>query len=172
MKPIRIDELSVQLFLPFGFYARLTEPGGEYLGAPPVTFFRDMLQMDLGASTIPSFSICRVEKRPFEINMYEYHSKTGEGILPLDNDVLIHVVPATRSADRVPVEKLRVFRVPVGTMIVLRPGVWHHAPFTLGDNAAHVLIVLPERTYANDCIIKRIDKGNEVTITLSKEDKS
>ena len=162
--------MSSELFLPFGFYAGLTEPDREYLGASPVIFFRDMLQMNLGASTIPSFSICKVEKRPFEISMYEYHSVTGEGILPLDNDVLIHVVPATRSANHIPVEKLRVFRVPMGTMVVLRPGVWHHAPFTLGDKAAHVLIVLPERTYANDCFVKKIDEGNEVSINLNQKD--
>ena len=48
---------------------------------------------------------------------------------------------------------MQVFRVPMGTMVVLRPGVWHHAPFTVDDDPANVLIVLPERTYANDCLV-------------------
>ena len=164
MKCVNMEELSVEIFLPFGFFARLTDPESEYLGTAPVSFFRDMLQLNIGTSTTPSFSICKVEKRPLEITMYEYHSMTGEGILPLDNDIAIHVVPATRSANHLPVDKTRVFRVPKGTMVILRPGVWHHAPFTLNAEPAHVLIVLPERTYANDCVVKKVDEGDTVVI--------
>lgn len=170
MKDICIEDLTVETFLPFGFFAPLTAPGTEYLGASPVCFFRDILQLNLGNGSTPSFSICRVEKRPLEITTYEYHSMTGEGILPLDNDIAIHVVPATRSANHLPVEKLRVFRVPKGTMVVLRPGVWHHAPFTLNDESAHVMIVLPERTYANDCIVKKVEDSDKILITNERKD--
>lgn len=166
MKNICVEELSIEAFLTFGFFALLTAPDSEHLGASPVCFFRDMLQMNISGGSAPSFSVCRVEKRPFEISTYEYHSLTGEGILPLDNDVLIHVVPTTRSANHLPVEKLRVFRVPKGTMVVLRPGVWHHAPFTLDDEPAHVLIVLPERTYANDCVVKKVEDCDKVLIAI------
>lgn len=82
--------------------------------------------------------------------MVECHSSCGEGIIPLDNDILIHVAPASRK-DVVPLENLRVFAVPKGTCVVLRPGVWHHAPFVKEGRSANVIIVLPERTYANDC---------------------
>jgi ureidoglycolate lyase len=86
------------------------------------------------------------------IDTNEFHTSTGEGILPLDNDIFIHVGPAT--AGEVPFEKIRVFLIPKGTMVVLRPGTWHHAPFTSGNKPANVLIVLPERTYAIDCTVK------------------
>jgi ureidoglycolate lyase len=166
MNRISIEELSVETFLPFGFFARLIGPEGESLGGSPVTFFRDMLQLNTGGNALPSFSVCKVESRPLEISTYEFHSMTGEGILPLDNDVAIHVVPATRSANHLPLDKVRVFRLPRGTMVVLRPGVWHHAPFTLNDRPAHVLIVLPERTYANDCTVKKVEAGSEIFIDL------
>lgn len=169
MKSVQMEELVRETFLPFGFFADMTSPVAEFIGSSPITFFRDMLQLKIGSCTIPSFSICKVEKRPLEITMYEYHSMTGEGILPLDNDVAIHVVPSTRSVHHLPLEKLHVFRVTRGTMVILRPGVWHHAPFTLNDDAAHVLIVLPERTYANDCVIKKIDEGNEVSIETQQK---
>lgn len=154
--PIKVEELGVEAFLPFGFYADMTSPKSEKLGANPIEFYRDMLQQDLGGAAIASFSICRVEKRPLVIDTTEYHSFSGEGTLPLDNDVLIHVAPASNGVFNP--EKLRVFRVPRGTMVVLRPGVWHHAPFTENDDPANVLIVLPERAYANDCEVLELSE--------------
>jgi len=105
-----------------------------------------------------------VEKREPIIDVTEYHSFTAEGILPLDNDILIHVAPATPPDGPVPLDKIRVFRVPTGTMVVLRPGVWHHAPFTVNEAPANVLIVLPMRTYANDCEVVPLDEGERIKI--------
>ena len=153
MKTVRITELSTEAFLPFGQYANLIDPMGEKIGAVPVEFYADIVQQDLGSTGIASFSTCRVEPRERVIDVTEMHSATGEGILPLDNDVLIHVAPASPTGAAIPLDKMQVFRVPMGTMVVLRPGVWHHAPFTVDDDPANVLIVLPERTYANDCLV-------------------
>jgi ureidoglycolate lyase len=69
----------------------------------------------------------------------------------LDNDILIHVGPPTSPRMGLPLDEIQVFRVPRGTAVSLRPGVWHGAPYTVDDRPANVLIVLPERTYANDC---------------------
>ena len=153
MRTVQVQELSAAAFLPFGFYAHMIDPQGTKIGAAPVEFFRDMVQQDLGGSSIVSYSICRVEKRALAVDVSEYHTSTGEGILPLDNDVLIHVAPAGPPDAGMPLDLVQVFRVPRGTMAVLRPGVWHHAPITVNDDPANVLIVLPERTYANDCTV-------------------
>jgi ureidoglycolate lyase len=163
MRSVRVEELTVRSFLPFGHFAGMIDPEAEKLGAPPIEFFRDMVQQDLGSGSIVSFSTCRVEKREPIIDVSEYHTRCGEGILPLDNDVLIHVGPATADA-AVPVDKIRVFRVPMGTMVTLRPGVWHHAPITVNDKPANVLIVLPERTYANDCVVVNLPAENRIKI--------
>jgi ureidoglycolate lyase len=165
MKFTKVEDLTVEHFLPFGFFASLVDPHSEKIGAPPVEFYRDAVQQDLGGAGIVSFSTCRVEKRDYVITVSEYHSKTGEGILPLDNDVLIHVGPATPDST-VPLDKIKVFRVPKGTMVVLRPGVWHHAPFTVNDRPANVLIVLPERTYANDCTVVMHDEKDRIAINM------
>jgi ureidoglycolate lyase len=164
MRSIKAEALTVEKFLPFGFYARVINPEAERLGAVPVEFFRDMVQQDLGTATTPSFSTCRVEPRDLVIDVSEYHDTTGEAMLPLDNDVLIHVGPATPHTGAVPLDKLRVFHVPVGTLVVIRPGVWHNAPFTLNDKPANVLIVLPERIYANDCTAVAIAKADQIAI--------
>ena len=159
MRTVRIEELSLDSFWPFGAFAQHIDPTGERIGAKPIEFFRDMLQLELGAASIASFSVCRVEKRDLVIDVTEYHSACGEGILPLDNDALIHVGPATPPGAGVPLDRIRVFRVPRGTCVALRPGVWHHAPFTANAEPANVLIVLPERTYANDCTVVRLPEG-------------
>ena len=163
MRTVQIEDLSIEAFLPFGFYAQHLNPGADKIGAPPVEFFRDMVQQDLGQATRVSFSTCRVERRANKIQVCEYHSHTGEAILPLDGDVLIHVGPASPGRD-VPLDKLRVFRVPRGTLVVLRPGVWHHAPFTVDGEPANVLIVLPERTYANDCVVVELSEADQLAI--------
>jgi ureidoglycolate lyase len=164
MRTIKVEDLSAEAFSPFGSFARLIDPGSEKIGAPPVEFFRDAVQQDLGSGPIVSFSTCRVEKRPPVIDVSEYHSRCGEGIMPLDNDALIHVAPATPDS-AVPLDKVRVFRVPKGTMVTLRPGVWHHAPFTVNDQPANVLIILPERTYANDCVVVELEEKQRIGIS-------
>ena len=146
----KIEKLTMEAFAPYGYFSLMINPKTEKIGNPPIEFYRDILQLDLGLMTKASFSICRVQKRPEVIDTIEYHSSCGELLLPLDNDVLIHVAPATEN-DLIPHDKIRIFHVPKGTGVVLKPGVWHHAPFVDKDEYANVLIVLPERTYANDC---------------------
>jgi ureidoglycolate lyase len=164
MSSLKVQGLSAQAFLPFGYYAHLIDPKTERIGAPPVEFFRDMVQQDLGTATIASYSVCRVEHREPAIDVTEYHNHAAEGILPLDNDVLIHVGPATPPGEPPPLARFQAFRVPRGTMVVLRPGVWHHAPLTANREAANVLIVLPERTYANDCVVVELEESQRIRV--------
>jgi ureidoglycolate lyase len=164
MRKTKIRELTVEGFLPYGTYANLINPVSEKLGSPPIEFFRDMAQQDLGKTGSASFSTCRVEKREMVIDATEYHTQTAEGVLPIDNDILIHVAPATPPDGIVPIDKIVVFRIPKGVMVVIRPGVWHHAPFTAGDTPANVLIVLPERAYANDCRVFQLEKDDRIRI--------
>ena len=164
MKTIQIQTLSVRAFLPYGTYAQHIDPGTIKLGEPPVEFYRDMVQLNLGGHSIASLSTCRVEKRDMVIQVSEYHTAVGEVILPLDNDILIHVAEASPPGAGVPVDDIEVFRVPRGTAVSLRPGIWHHAPFTVNDDPANVLIVLPERTYANDCVVVQHEPEDQIEI--------
>jgi ureidoglycolate lyase len=162
MRSITPEPLTPETFAPFGSYAALIDPRATHLGAPPIQFFRDLLPLELGGSS-PVFSVCRVEAREAVIDVLEYHSKTGEGIIPLDADIVVQLGIATHPNDPLPLESLRAFHVPRGTMLSLRPGVWHHAPF-VRSGAANIVIVLPERTYANDCVVVPIQEGERVRI--------
>ena len=70
----------------------------------------------------------------------------------------------TETGGAIPLEEIEIFRVPQGTLISLRPGIWHHAPFTVNSECANVLIVLPERTYANDCTVYEIPEESQIEI--------
>ncbi len=163
MRTVQVEELSAEGFLPFGYYTNLVNPATEKLMEPPIEFFRDPIQLDLNGRPA-SLSTCRVEPRDFVIDTTEYHTATAEGIMPIDNDALIHAGPASVPGEDPPLDKFRVFRVPLGTMVVLRPGVWHHAPFTPNARPANVLIILPERAYANDCAVVELKKDGQIQI--------
>lgn len=163
MKKLRIQELTLSSFAKYGAYANMINPRAPKLGQEPIEFYRDMVLLDLGGKGLASFSVCRVLKRPPVVDVTEYHTGCGEGILPLDGDALIHVGPATPKGE-VPLDRIEIFRVPKGTFVSLRPGVWHHAPFAFRGKVANVLIVLPERTYANDCQVVPIVKGKRMEI--------
>ena len=97
------------------------------------------------------------------IDTYEYHNTCAEAMLPLDGDTYIHVAPAG-PADHVPYDEVEVFRVPKGTMVTLRPGVWHHGPFCVDTDSLQTLIILPERLYAYDCTVLTAPEADKLRI--------
>jgi ureidoglycolate lyase len=162
MTQTNIKELTLDSFADYGTFRNMIDPDTPVIGEKPIQFFRDMLQLELGTAARASFSICRVEKRPLVVDTSEYHNNCGEGLLPLDSDILIHVAAAT--PDELDTETIEVFHVPKGTMVVLDVGVWHHAPFAYGNDSANVLVVLPERTYKKDCYVTELPRRNQVEI--------
>jgi ureidoglycolate lyase len=161
MKTVKVQDLEAVAFQTFGTFANMINPTAYGFGKPPVQFFRDIIQQQIGEATTMSYSICRVEPRQNVLAGGEYHNRCCEGILPIDNDVLIHVGPGTNPRFGIPTEQFQVFRVPMGTMVILRPGVWHGAPFSANDKPANVLVALPERTYANDCENVRVEEDEK-----------
>ena len=164
MKQIAYQELSPEAFGTFGSYAAMIDPATVRIGAPPIEFYRDMVQADLGAAHTGSFGVCRVAERPYVINVSEYHNGCPEVVLPLDGDVLIHVAPAVPEKE-FPFDSAAAFRVPRGTLVVLRPGVWHHGPFTIDTPVTNCLVMLPERTYMIDCAFFDFPKSKWIRIT-------
>ena len=158
-KEAKIKELSTEAFKPYGSYANMVKPTGPKMGG----FHPDMAVMTLGQANEAAFSVTQVQKKENIIDAMECHNHTGEGILPLDGDVLVHVAPASRT-DKVPMDQVEVFRVPKGTLITLRPGVWHCAPFAENADVVNILVVLPERTYANDIYFYMVPKADQIRI--------
>jgi ureidoglycolate lyase len=163
MTDITWKKLSIEGFAKFGAYADMVNPAGPRLGEEPIEFFRDMVQSQLGSVPVASFGVCRVMKRPFVMDVSEYHDTCCEIVLPQDGDVLMHVAPAGPEKE-FPFGKAEVFLVPRGTICCLRPGVWHHAPFAFRAEVVNCLVVLPERTYMNDCTVYQFPADRRMKI--------
>ncbi len=164
MSSVTVRELELEAFQPHGTFCQMADNPRILAMARPVVFRPDMIQMQLGDSSTASFSICRVEPREYVITGGEYHDHAMEGILPLDGDILIHVAPPSHPRMGIPLDNFEVYRVPMGTMVVLRPGTWHGAPWPAGDKPVNVLVVLPVRTYAIDSVSIRLEPDQQIAI--------
>ncbi len=162
MKSVEVRPLSVEKFHPYGAYAQLINPDAIATGPKdaPIVFYRDMVLPEFCGGT-PAFSTCFCDARPQVIECGEFHNHTCEVSMPLDNDALVWVAPAGACTDRVPVEDIEVFYVPRGTVVMIRPGVWHHAAFPVNKKPVNMMIVLPERCYVNDCCCIAIPKADQ-----------
>lgn len=158
---LSIQQLSHAAFQDFGTFGALTPPTATPLvRGDVISFWPDcggVLTMGPSGNNQLAIGICQAQWRPLQVDVCEYHTATGEGILPLDGDIYLHVGRPTGD-DTVPVDALEIFFVPKGTIVVLKPGVWHHAPFaTKPGETVNTVIMLPQRVYANDCIVRELD---------------
>lgn len=147
MRKIQAQPLSVEAFAPYGYYCNITQPDGFRMG----DFYRDQIQMHVSGEHNIAFSPLVMHKAaPMLIKAVEYHNSTCEAIVSMDDDIVIHVAPASPA----PVPELtEAFLVPKGTMVCLKLGTWHNGGYCLHHEQSHVLIILPERIYKNDCTV-------------------
>ena len=165
MKTVKIQKLTRENFHKYGTYAALIDPLDQVATGPkdaPLAFFRDMLQEDFGGA-VPSFSTCRIMPRPLVVTDAEFHNFTGEVAMPLDQDAIVWLAPATAS-DQFPADEVEAFLVPKGTMISIRPGVWHHGAYATENKPLNVMIVLPERAYLNDCCCMSVAADQQIAL--------
>lgn len=147
MRQLKAKLITVENFKKFGSFTDLLNPEGHSLG----DFYQDRLKMHCSGSMQMAFSPLLIRKpEQMIVTSAEYHNYTQEGVLCLDDDVIIHVAPAGKEA--VP-DLTEAFFVPQGTMVLLDTGVWHLSAIPVNKEVAHVLIALPERTYFNDCVV-------------------
>ena len=160
MRTIKAKPITVEAFRPYGSFTDLLNPEGYSLG----DFYQDRLLMHSSGVMQTAFSPLLIHKpERMIVSQAEFHNSTQEGILCLDDDMVIHVAPAGK--DPTP-ELTEAFLVKKGTMVCLNTGVWHLAPMAVNLETAHVLIVLPERIYNNDCIVVDYPEDQQVEIEL------
>ena len=160
MKTIKAKPITVENFSYYGQFTNLIDPQGYSLG----DFFHDRVRMNMAGNMNLAFSPLVVHKsEPRIVSQAEYHNTTQEGILCLDDDVILHVAPPSKE----PVPELtEAFIVPKGTLVCLNLGVWHLSAMPINLDTAHVLIVLPERIYLNDCIVVDYPEERQVRIEV------
>lgn len=155
------EELERSSFRKLGEFEDLLTAGDTCSGGKTEEgFFPDLLRLcNNGKDT--SVSITRVCGRNRTVASCEIHSDCCEGILPLDGDVYIFAAPPFWYMR---LDQTRLFRVPKGTMVKLKPGVIHGAPVSVTGGPVNVLILLPERTYSNDCRFIQLEEKDRMTI--------
>lgn len=160
MRTIKAEKLTREGFWEFGTYVNITQPEGNNLG----DFFNDKGIFPTSGDMPVAFSPLLMHKADeMVVTTVEYHNTTGEGIIAMDDDIVIHVAPPTNE----PAPALtRAFIVPKGTMVILKTGVWHFGGFPINSETAHVLIVLPERIYKTDCCVVEYDEKEYFKIEL------
>lgn len=148
MKQVKVQPLTRDEFALFGEFYNMTSPDGYPLSGAIHKFYPD--RMTTACRTRLAFSPLVVRKpNRMIITQQEYHTSTEELILPLDDDMILHVAPA--SGGNIVTDHVKAFLVPKNTLVKLKAAVWHLAPLPANNPQLTALIILPECTYANDC---------------------
>lgn len=160
MRTIKVKPLTAENFKHYGSFASMVNPQGPSVG----DFYRDQVEFPVSGNLPIGFSPF-ISRKPEKmiVTTAEYHDTTCEGVLPLDDDVILHVAPASK--DPVP-ELTEAFYVPSGTFVKLNVGVWHLAAFPAHNDLVHILIALPERTYKTDCVVVDYKEEDYIEIEM------
>ena len=161
MRTIKVEALTKEAFAAFGQYYTMTSPDGYPLSGELHRFFPDRVVAYQGHSV--AFSPILVKKPDvMKITEIEYHTTTCEMIMPLNDDMILHVAPP--SAGKPLPEYTRAFLVPKNTLIKMNACVWHLAPLPANLPELGAMIVLPECTYMNDCKVVALAEDEQFII--------
>ena len=164
MKQITVKELSREAFRQYGTYQNLLD-NAEMATASvnKAGFFADIMTLNFATTTLPSVCVCNVKKEEKNIiGMVEAHGQTCEGLLPLDADVIIFVGRLVRR--EFDLSTIEAFRVPKGTFVKLEPLIVHGRQFVNTADEAHILCLLPQRTFYNDMNAKRLEDNEKIEV--------
>ena len=161
MRQIQVEPITNEAFAPFGQFYPMEQPQGYALCGEIHRFFPDRVNADcnhrVGYSPI-------LVKKPAKmvITQQEYHTTTWEMILPMNDDMILHVAPA--SAGTPVTEHAKAFLVPKHTLVKMNAAIWHLAPLPANVDELAAMIILPECTYANDCTVVDLDESQQFEI--------
>jgi ureidoglycolate lyase len=130
---------------------------------PPFGFFPDLIKLDFGGQTLPTISVCQVKKAEKNIvSFMEAHRYTCEGLVPLDGDIIIFVGPPPfGDPPQFSVKALEAFIVPRGSFVKINPLIVHGTQYPVGVEEAHIICMLPGRTFANDMLACMVEKDED-----------
>ena len=150
MLKIQAQPITHENFAPFGQFYPMAAPEGYPLCGAIHQFFPDRLVADSTRRVGYSPILVRKPEKMI-ITQQEYHNTTWEMILPMNDDMILHVAPASAGA---PVGHLsKAFLVPKHTLVKMNAAIWHLAPLPANVEQLAAMIILPECTYANDCTV-------------------
>ena len=163
MRQVKVQPLTYEAFAPYGRFYAMGQPKGYALCGELHKFYPDRLTADCDHRV--GYSPIQVRKpERMIITQQEYHTTTWEILMPMDDDMIVHVAPA--SAGVPATEYAQAFIVPKFTMIKLNASVWHLAPLPVNNEQPTAMVILPECTYANDCTVVDLTPEQQFEIVL------
>ena len=163
MKTIKAQRLTKEAFAPYGTYYKMDKPEGYSLNGAIHSFFPDRVIACQGKKV--GYSPILVNKpQKMIISQVEYHTTTSEMIMPLNDDMILHV--AQPSAGTPIPQHTKAFIVPKHTLIQMNACVWHLAPLPKIKDQLCAMIILPECTYINDCKVVDLKEDEKFEIIL------
>jgi len=163
MRQVKAQPLTYEAFAPYGSFYNMKDPKGYGLCGEIHQFFPDRLTADSQHRVGYSPILVKKPERMI-ITQQEYHTTTWEMILPLDDDMILHVAPA--SAGKPVTEFAQAFIVPKHTLVKMNAAIWHLAPLPAYNDQLTAMIILPECTYANDCSVVDLIPEQQFEIVL------
>lgn len=166
MKKIEVQPLKDEIFRKYGVYQNLLDDEGMAGRTFSMGSFRpDLVTLDFGNTTLPTISVCCISKKAkMVVDFLEYHQFTCEGILPLDDDIVIFV--GLQAKGELSTEGIQAFLVPQGTFVKMNPMVIHGVQFPIHKEKAHVACMLPGRTFHNDFTGKVMEREEDKALLL------
>lgn len=163
MKTVKAKQITYENFAPYGKITSIAEPTGFNFAGETHQFYPDRMIFETESNlALSPLKVKRPEK--ILISQMEMHNTTAEGLLCLDADIVIHVAPPIKNYPNT--DEAEAFIIPKGTAVQINTGVWHLAPIPVDQAEANVLILLPERTYANDCLVVDLKEADQFTIEI------
>lgn len=156
------EPLDANTFRKLGNFIDLFTAAESYASMSSVDtgFFPDLIRLCNDGKDV-SISVTRVCGKQRKITTAEFHSHCTEGILPLDGDIYLYAAPPFWFPK---LNETRLFLIPKGTFVALKPGVIHGTPISVSGDPVNVLILLPERTYSNDCTFMELKPEEQMTV--------
>ena len=161
MRTVKLEKLTREAVAPYGEFYNMANPDGYFLAGEIHRFFPDRVSVATKGSV--AFSPLLV-KRPEKmlITAAEYHTTTPEVLIPLNDDMILHV--AQPSAGKPIPEHTKAFLVPKNTVVKMNTCVWHLAPLPANVDELACIVVLPDATYMNDCTVVEFSEDEKFVI--------
>ena len=145
MIKIKAEKLTPEAFAPYGTYTNVLDPEGYHIGGEFHDFYRDQAKFYTDSALPIGLSPLTVRNHGYVVDGVEWHNHTCEGMMPVNDDAVMHVSLASGDYD---VTQTRAFMLPVH------------------EKELHALIMLPERCYVNDFLYKDLDEDSRFEIEL------
>lgn len=157
-----VQNLSGQSFTSFGTVITMPPQPSDAAG-PGWHWWSDTALLPGGD---PAYGVGYLSLDPsaLRFDWAEQHMRSGEMIVPVGGDCLIYVgLPQGPIGQELPdLERFQVFRLQVGQAVILKPGIWHGAPFALNEPLS-VIVLLLQNTGRGDTKVVRF---SETPVTI------